>query len=773
MSSRVNGSSLSKPPAKKLVIKPLKKTPQLPPDFEDSTWEKLKETVHAIHAKQRVSSSREELYRAVEEMCLHKMAPRLYNRLQEVCDEHIGKQLSALREKTALGPVPFLDSMAVCWSDHCEQMFMIRSIFLYLDRTYVISTSSVKSLFDMGLQLFRTHLASCSEVQSNTVTGLLQLIEAERKGETVNRGLLKHLLRMFSSLGIYTECFESVFLEQTAQFYSAEGELYLSQSETADYLLHTEKRLQEEYERCKNYLDTTTRKPLIGAVERQLLEKHMAEVFDRGVPSMLDRERLDDLRRLYSLSSRVAALDALKVAFHSYIRTKGGEIVMDEDKDGQMVGLLLQMKKRLDAVLAESFQGNESFVNALKDAFEQFINRRPNKPAELIAKFVDSKLRTGNKGLSDEELENMMDDALVLFRYIQGKDVFEAFYKKDLAKRLLLNKSASIDAEKSMISKLKAECGSQFTSKLEGMFKDIDLSREIMGQFKSYAESRSKESAKTEMNVSVLTSGYWPTYPVMDAKLPEELNRYQEVFKEFYLSKHSGRRLVWCNTLGSCVVRTQFPNGVKELSVSLLQTVVLMLFNDADVLSFQDIADATGIEDKELRRTLQSLACGKMRVLLKEPKGREVEDGDQFSFNTGFSEKLFRIKINSIQLKETDEENKKTNDQVLQDRQYQIDAAIVRVMKTRRTLSHRLLIQELITMLKFNIKGSDLKKRIESLIDREYLERDKNEPTVVFVAIPLLHGLPCHPMCPLCHVQFKLEPVSPPGISQSHPAFVW
>ena len=50
---------------------------------------------------------------------------------------------------------------------------------------------------------------------------------------------------------------------------------------------------------------------------------------------------------------------------------------------------------------------------------------------------------------------------LLLFRYITGKDVFEAFYKKDLAKRLLLGKSASIDAEKSMIAKLKAECGAQ------------------------------------------------------------------------------------------------------------------------------------------------------------------------------------------------------------------------------------------------------------------------------------------------------------------------
>ena len=64
--------------------------------------------------------------------------------------------------------------------------------------------------------------------------------------------------------------------------------------------------------------------------------------------------------------------------------------------------------------------------------------------------------------------------------------------------------------------------------------------------------------------------------------------------------------------------------------------------------------------------------CTQVRVITKEPKGREVNDGDVFGFNKAFSEKLYRIKINSIQLKETVEENKKTNDQVLQDRQYQV-----------------------------------------------------------------------------------------------------
>mmetsp|Transcript_5500 Transcript_5500/g.18613 ORF Transcript_5500/g.18613 Transcript_5500/m.18613 type:complete len:133 (+) Transcript_5500:159-557(+) len=123
---------------------------------------------------------------------------------------------------------------------------------------------------------------------------------------------------------------------------------------------------------------------------------------------------------------------------------------------------------------------------------------------------------------------------------------------------------------------------------------------------------------------------------------------------------------------------------------------------------------------------------GQVRVLLKTPKGRDVEDGDEFAFNEDFSEKLFRIKVNAIQMKETVEEAASTNERVVQDRQYQIDAAIVRVMKMRKTLAHRLLINELLTQLKdkFKVHPPDLKKRIESLIDREYLERDSSDPQI-------------------------------------------
>lgn len=85
----------------------------------------------------------------------------------------------------------------------------------------------------------------------------------------------------------------------------------------------------------------------------------------------------------------------------------------------------------------------------------------------------------------------------------------------------------------------------------------------------------------------------------------------------------------------------------------MFQALVLILFNDADDLSLEEIKAATNIEDGELRRTLQSLACGKARVLQKNPRGRDVADNDRFVFNADFTNKLFRIKINQIQMKET------------------------------------------------------------------------------------------------------------------------
>jgi cullin-4 len=116
---------------------------------------------------------------------------------------------------------------------------------------------------------------------------------------------------------------------------------------------------------------------------------------------------------------------------------------------------------------------------------------------------------------------------------VQGKDIFEAFYKKSFAKRLLMARSASVDIERSMISKLTAECGSQYTSKLRGMLKDEQISRDSAVDFKKSKQAQQGMPPGLEANVRVLTSNFWPTYTVVNGNLPPEIHQCVPVAAPF------------------------------------------------------------------------------------------------------------------------------------------------------------------------------------------------------------------------------------------------
>lgn len=722
--------------AKKLVIRNFRKraSDAMHGAQIDESWNLLEEAIIAIQKKRKANTTFEQLYHTVENLCNFGYATEIYNKLRDCILNHVKSGLTGLNEHFDAA-VLFLQRLNCLWLEHCEQMVMIRSVFLFLDRTFVLQTASLLSLWDLGLEIFRDTILGCDSVRARTTSGILKMVETEREAAQVDRQLLKSLLRMLMNLGVYQPVFEKPFLKATAALYEAEGRNLCQELEVPSYLMHVKRRLDEEVNRVDYYLDFATCKPLISLAEKHLIVDHMEAFINKGFDIMLLENRYDELSLIFSLLKRTEnGLPILKAAFAAYIKKVGKALVLDVDREKTLVGDLLKMKKTLDRIIDECFESNEKFIQAEKDAFDYFINTRPNKPAELVAKYMDAKLRAGNKEATDEELENLMDDVIVIFRFIQGKDVFEAFYKKDLAKRLLLGRSASVDAEKSMLSKLKHECGAGFTTKLEGMFKDVELSKDLVGTFKQYMDHGGPDrqfkncTGSIDFSVNVLTMGHWPSYEYMEVAIPPDLADYQELFKQFYFSKHSGRKLQWQHSLGQLLLKARFkPKVVKELQVTMFQALVLLLFNEKIEWSYEEIQNATKIEEGELDRTLQSLACGRLRVIQKTPRGKDISHDDLFTFNTEVKEKLYRIRINQVQMKETAEEHSQTEEQIFQDRQYQIDAAIVRIMKMRKTLVHSLLISELYNQLRFPVKPVDLKKRIESLIEREYMCRDSDD----------------------------------------------
>lgn len=93
-------------------------------------------------------------------------------------------------------------------------------------------------------------------------------------------------------------------------------------------------------------------------------------------------------------------------------------------------------------IIANSFNNDKTFQNVLNHSFESFINLSQRSP-EYISLFMDDKLRKGLKSMNEDDVEGVLDRVMMLFRYLQDKDLFEKYYKQHLAKRLLSGRTVS------------------------------------------------------------------------------------------------------------------------------------------------------------------------------------------------------------------------------------------------------------------------------------------------------------------------------------------
>uniref|UniRef100_A0A8C1XZS6 Cullin 3a n=1 Tax=Cyprinus carpio TaxID=7962 RepID=A0A8C1XZS6_CYPCA len=735
--------------------------------YVNNIWDLLKNAIQEIQRKNNSGLSFEELYRNAYTMVLHKHGEKLYTGLREVVTEHL---INKVREDVLHSlNNNFLQTLNQAWNDHQTAMVMIRDILMYMDRVYV-QQNNVENVYNLGLIIFRDQVVRYGCIRDHLRQTLLDMIARERRGEVVDRGAIRNACQMLMVLGlegrsVYEEDFEIPFLDMSAEFFQMESQKFLAENSASVYIKKVEARINEEIERVMHCLDKSTEEPIVKVVERELISKHMktiVEMENSGLVHMLKNGKTEDLACMYKLFGRVPnGLKTMCECMSWYLREQGKALVSEEGEGKNPVDYiqgLLDLKSRFDRFLLESFNNDRLFKQTIAGDFEYFLNLNSRSP-EYLSLFIDDKLKKGVKGLTEQEVESILDKAMVLFRFMQEKDVFERYYKQHLARRLLTNKSVSDDSEKNMISKLKTECGCQFTSKLEGMFRDMSISNTTMDEFRHHLQTSQGSLCGVDLTVRVLTTGYWPTQSATPkCNIPPSPRHAFEVFRRFYLAKHSGRQLTLQHHMGSADLNATFyiyisilyesdgsdvgvggalltgSNTRKHiLQVSTFQMTILMLFNNREKFTFEEIQQETDIPERELVRALQSLACGKptQRVLTKEPKSKEIESGHSFTVNDQFTSKLHRVKIQTgIVLPQG--ERKETRQKVDDDRKHEIEAAIVRIMKSRKKMQHNVLVAEVTQQLRARFLPSPvvIKKRIEGLIEREYLARTPEDRKV-------------------------------------------
>lgn len=99
--------------------------------------------------------------------------------------------------------------------------------------------------------------------------------------------------------------------------------------------------------------------------------------------------------------------------------------------------------------------------------------------------------------------------------------------------------------------------------------------------------SQAATSDLVDINVTVLTTGFWPAQNVTPCRLPVRISNCAERFKAFYLHQHSGRRLTWQTNRGHADIRALFGTAKHELNVTTYQMCILMLFNTSDRMTLR------------------------------------------------------------------------------------------------------------------------------------------------------------------------------------------
>uniref|UniRef100_A0AAQ6AEN8 Cullin-2 n=1 Tax=Amphiprion ocellaris TaxID=80972 RepID=A0AAQ6AEN8_AMPOC len=572
----------------------------------------------------------------------------------------------------------------------------------------------------------------------------MDCLYSDRCGENPNQKVIHGVINSFVHveqykkkfpLKFYQEIFEGPFLTKTGEYYKQEASNLLQESNCSQYMEKVLARLKDEEVRCRKYLHPSSYAKVIHECQQRMVADHL-QFLHGECQSIIRQEKREDMANMYTLLRAVSnglphMIQELQVHIHNE-GIRGTSNLSQENMPTLFVESVLEVHSKFVQLINTVLNGDQHFMSALDKALTSVVNfREPKsicKAPELLAKYCDNLLKKSAKGMTENEVEDKLTSFITVFKYIDDKDIFQKFYARMLAKRLIHGLSLSMDSEEAMINKLKQACGYEFTSKLHRMYTDMSVSADLNNKFNNFIKT---QETVVDLGISfqiyVLQAGAWPLthVPSSTFAIPQELEKSVQMFELFYNQHFSGRKLTWLHYLCTGEVKMNYLSKPYVAMVTTYQMAVLLAFNNSQTVTYKELQDGTQMNEKELQKTIKSLLDVKM--LNHDSQKEEIEVESTFSLNMSFTSKRTKFKITTSMQKDTPQEMEQTRSAVDEDRKMYLQAAIVRIMKARKVLRHNALIQEVINQSKarFNPSISMIKKCIEVLIDKQYIERSQ------------------------------------------------
>ncbi|CAL1686944.1 unnamed protein product [Lasius platythorax] len=736
-------------------------------DF-NQTWHELQETVKGVITLANIPRAIwNDRFSDVYSLCVaypEPLADRLYDETKRCLVNHVDHllvEVDSYDDKSDL-----LSAYHRAWTEYSQGIYYLHSLYLYLNQQHIkkqklseaeliYGASSNRDeecqeqmeIGELGLDIWKKKMII--PLREKLVSLLLVCIDADRDSKLlaptdVICGVIQSFVRveeykMKGQLNLYQEAFEEPFLKASREFYMAEAMSLLQQLDVTRYMEKVTWRLNQEEARAHKFLHKSSVPKVRACCEEKMVDAQ-ADWLHAEAEIMIKNESKRDLALLYPLLRPLpGGLDPLVQKLTRHITQQGLQAIgplQGENVYTQFVESMLNVHSKYSELIRDVFKGDQSFVGALDKACSAIVNYRPApkqpvRAPELLAKYCDSLLKKSPKAASESEIEDKLRRSITVFKYVDDKDVFQKFYSRMLAKRLIHQQSQSMDAEEMMIDDLKRACGYEFTNKLHRMFTDMSVSADLNAKFTAtLREGDGENQLGTGFGVKVLQAGAWPlALPPSPGPfhVPQQLEKSIQAFETFYHMQFSGRKLTWLHHLSQGELKFNYLKKSYLVTVQTYQMALLLLFEHCDAIPCREAAASLRLSHEQLVKHAASLVDCKILNKSTE-ESSELEEDTILTLNFDYSNKRTKFRVTGVLQRDAPQDAEATHRSVDEDRKMFLQAAIVRIMKSRKLLRHNQLIQEVLSQSKVTFAPSIgmIKKCIETLIDKQYIERTAN-----------------------------------------------
>ena len=750
-----------------------------PEQYIKDKWNDIINWLNIMLEKGNSDRCYQEIYMEIDDLLINDIPPEIINSINNILSEYAIKIKSQLNELITKKGEEFFKDFNNLWSSIIKIFNLLRKImnkyeklaygtiqknnvyeiFLFHLKSVIIDSKTEKN--DLDEKGFVKH--SINEVleqisllreqiilnlDNDNKNNIINTIKMEIEDDNINSNKntkfyeisqqflekILLLIRFYCETGIYQEYFNKLFIKYTEEYYTKKTEEYINKNSIDKYINYIEKILSFENYLIMYHLNEITLKPVVNKLNIILLSNNKNIIFNKYYSSngesdnnnthLILNEKYELMKKIFLLFKNIKLEEEIRKKFSDYIKKSCKDIYTKFNKNFKLFFENIELlKKNIDHYITDSFLNDEKFKSTSKESLTKGMNQKPGFICDTFSKYIDNILREKADKLPLNEIKNIINEFMILFKYIENKDLFENFFIKKLCIRCLFNLNKSEEAQNYLIEELKNECGPYFVSKSQEMISDIQASKEMSQLF----NKEEKNNFYIPINYFVLSNYTWPIDKLIKGEIKNfDIGICEKKFFEFYHKKNSGKSLFWHLPYCFGEIEMEIPKSDSTVKIfgNGVHIAILKCFTKSNTsLTFKDILTKTKIEKDVIQRYIKKLISKNLLLL----------ENDIYTVNFDINKDG---KSNEISLIDFDEEEDSQNDdeneeKSIEERKFVIDAYIMKVLKQKKVMKRDDLINKVKEKMPFEERDEIINKRIEQLISNRYISKDENDTSIL------------------------------------------